>query len=217
MRRPIERLAVALLLALVADRAHGQEPYEPPDLASPSLVAAPAPPPRAFAPALRLELGGGLDGPLGTGVVDVVYAPLRWLSLGGGIGLLGGQIKNYARYGALGRAHLLRRGSLLAGPVLTVSMGGRDRSEVYQRPQYTPDHILYLWDQAYRLDAGVGAELRGQGLAVRVEAGVGYVLDAPTCSYATEATTFVGACNSPRSRAIITSRPSPAAWRLMCR
>jgi hypothetical protein len=199
MRRPIERLALALTLVAIAGRARGQTPYDAPDVASPSLVAAQAPPPpRPFVPALRLELGGSLDGPLGTGAVDVLYAPVRWLSLGGGIGLGGGQIKNYVRYGAFARAQLLRRGSLVAGPVLTASMGGRDRSEVYQRPQYAPDHILYQWDKAYRLDAGFGAELRGHGLSVRVEAGVGYVLDAPKCSYVTEATVFVGACNAPQ-------------------
>jgi hypothetical protein len=200
MRRPIERLALALALLAIAGPARGQTPYDAPDLSSPALVAAPAPPtPRPFVPALRLELGGSLDGPLGSGAVDVTYAPLRWLSLGAGIGLDGGQSRNYVRYGAFARGHLLRRGPLVAGPVLTASMGsGRDREEVYQRPQYTPDHLTFHWDKAFRLDAGVGAELRGHGFSLRLEAGVGYVLDAPTCSYTTEATVFVGACNAPQ-------------------
>jgi hypothetical protein len=173
---------------------------EPPAVVTttPSAVTAPPPAPRRSPAGLGLELGGSLGGPLGQGAVDAVFSPRPWLSVGGGVGIVADTDAAKApRYGIFARANLLRRGPFAAGPVLTLSAGERTRVETYQRPQYAADHIRYHWNSAYRLDAGLGAEAHGHGFGIRLEAGMGYIVNAPTCLYNSEVTGFMGSCDAP--------------------
>jgi hypothetical protein len=200
MRRGVELGAALLVLGLAtAARAAAEEPA----VAAPA-VRLEAAPPTASAPTVRLEVGGGFGSPLGSGFIDAVYAPNRWLALGAGGGFIQPEQgipayigKVVPRFGAFARAHLLRWRGLGLGPVLTFSAGDLARGERYMRPQYAPEALAWSWQPGYRLDGGVGVELRGRRLSARLEAGVGYVLNRPTCSYSTQLVGFQGSCDSP--------------------
>jgi len=203
MRRAVELAAALLTLGLAAaPRASAEEPAAA-TAAAPtlSLEAKPAP---ASASTFRLELGGGIGSPLGTGFIDGVFSPNRWLSFGAGMGFIQPEAgiaayigKIVPRFGAFARGHLLQRRGLALGPVLTFSTGDLARGETYMRPGYAPESVAWSWQPGHRLDAGVGVELRGRRLSARVEVGVGYVLNGPTCTYQGQLTWFGGSCDSP--------------------
>jgi hypothetical protein len=209
MRRAVELAAAVLALGLVAaPRASAEEPADAPPTTT-EAAAAPALQREAAAPnpsatTFRFEVGGGFGSPLGSLFVDAVYAPNRWLAFGAGGGFLrpDAGIPAYIgtvvpRYGAFARANLLRRRSLALGPVLTFSAGDLASGERYMRPQYAPDSLGWSWKPGYRLDGGVGVELRGRRVSARIEAGVGYVLNQPTCTYSNQLSYFQGSCDSP--------------------
>jgi hypothetical protein len=208
MRRAVELGSALLALSLAAaTSARAEEPSTvsagTPPAAAPTLrlEAAPA---SEGTPSLRLEVGGGFGSPLGSGFIDAVYTPNRWLSVGAGGGFIQPDPgiativpKKVRRYGAFARGHLLRWRGLALGPVLTFSSGDLAHDAHYMRPGYAPDLVATSWRPGYRLDGGVGVELRGRHLSARLEAGVGYVLNEPTCSYLNQLTVFQGSCDSP--------------------
>jgi hypothetical protein len=146
---------------------------------------------------LRLEVQGGVNAPLGMGAIAAVYAPLPWLALGGGVGLAETNQGTGPHYGLFARAHVVRRAGFALGPVLTASSGNEDSEATYVRPQFAPDHLRWTWAPGYRVDAGLGVEVKRGRWTARLEAGVGYVLNRPNCEYWTEAGRFTGSCTAP--------------------
>ena len=180
-RRAVELATMLVALGLAATpRAVAQAAAEPTGEPTLRLEASPAP---ATAPAFKLEVGGGFGSPLGTGFVDIVYTPSRWLSLGVGAGFLQPEAgiaayigKIVPRYGRLRARDPAAAERPALGPVLTFSTGDIAVGNTYMRPQYAPEKVAWSWRPGYRLDAGVGLDLNWRRLSARLEVGVGYVL-----------------------------------------
>ena len=83
------------------------------------------------------------------------------------------------------RAPIVRRGAFDLGALLWLSAGGRETDVNYPPPYPTGAWFMrWQWQTAYRADAAASARLRLGTWAVRPDAGVGYILNAPRCNYA---------------------------------
>jgi hypothetical protein len=181
-------------------------------LAAPSSVAFAAEPEESVAsegapePVLgtRLEVRAGFGAPLGTLSGALVLQPTPVFAIGAGAGATFGEPDGgpYLQVGGFVRANVLRRSRFTLGPVVTFS-GGKHGSRVqYDRGSLGFDGIEYIWAPGFRLDAGGGGEVAIDRLSFRLEAGLGFYLNAPKCVYQSgPGQPFVGACDAPQIEA----------------
>lgn len=139
------------------------------------------------------EIHTGLHDPLGQLGLALVYDPGGRLVAGFGLGLDSTSGKSVLAASLFGRMRLLRQGifSLDAGGIL--SRGSYQTSRTYSPPsRELDDELTWTWNPDYRLTGTVAAELAGRRWSLRLEGGVAYHINDPTCTYAN----FRGDCNS---------------------
>jgi len=180
-------LALALAgVGLIASRAQG----------APEL---PATTPRPPLP-LVLELHTGWQGPLGAAGLALVFDRGGRLSVGAGLGLEPGIPNALPAFGLFGRARLLRVGPLWLGATATFSRVHVEVDRQYERPPagaYAPDQLHWSWEPGYRASGALAAEIGGQPWSLRLEGGVGYLLNAPRCSFENGLNRSYGSCDDP--------------------
>jgi len=183
--------ACGLFLAVGARLAEAQ-PVVAREAASPAAEAARS---RRFA----IEALVGKDTPLGGTALATSYAFTDRLALGGGIGVDGlavpAGVRANVHYAAFARLRLWRAGRLALGAVVTASLADRDHAATYRRPGYAPDDLHWTWRPAYRADGGLAAEVAAGVWALRLEGGVGYVLNRPSCDYSNGLVYVSGSCD----------------------
>jgi hypothetical protein len=129
---------------------------------------------------IPVSLQGGLDAPLGTAGLTVGAETSGGWGIGAGVGFkdaMRGPL--HTLVGVNLRAPIVRRGAFDLGALLWLSAGGRETVVLH------PGNIWLMrwWQTAYRLDAVASARIHLGAWAVRLDAGVGYVLNAPRCEY----------------------------------
>jgi hypothetical protein len=144
-----------------------------------------------------LEVGGGWQGPIGYGGLALVYDLGGVLSAGLGVGVDGEIAKSFPPMGVFGRARALTRGPFSLGLAATLSRGHYTSARTYDHPPYTPAVMQWSWEPGYRLTSAVAAELAGRRWWLRVDGGVGYLLNQPRCEYMTSIDYYNGSCDSP--------------------
>lgn len=130
-----------------------------------------------------VSLEAGWDTPLGTGGLTVGAETAGGWGIGAGIGFKDatpGTI--HTLVGVNLRAPIVRRGPFDLGALLWLSGGGRE-TEVHHPAPGQAWFMRWQWQTAYRLDAAASARLRLGTWAVRLDAGVGYILNPPRCEY----------------------------------
>jgi hypothetical protein len=155
------------------------------------------------APRLRLPLAlhGGYDTPLGTAGLSFSLESAGGWGVGAGFGFkdaVPGDLDLMLAVNA--RAPILRAGRFDLAGLLIFSRGDRATERRTQ-----PDNARFLrwsWDPGYRVDLAFSARWRGGPWGLRVEAGVGYLLNPPRCYYVennlTDVVVFVdGPCTDP--------------------
>jgi hypothetical protein len=163
--------------------------------------------------AVRVEVRAGLGAPMGTISAAVVLQPNAVFALGLGAGIATGQYDGPTeQVGAFVRAQLLRHQRLSLGPVVTFSAGERSRGTFHRLPSGYIETLEYRWDPGLRLDAGVGADLAFDQFRVRLEAGLGYYLNDPTCTLHTATTLYSDACGGPDIPDSYVSTPEPGRY-----
>jgi hypothetical protein len=158
---------------------------------------APSAPSTSEAHPFVAEIHTGLNDPLGQLGLALVYD--RGGRFSGGLGLGLGSVGDHVPVTAslFGRARLLRLGifSLDTGAIL--SRGNYRASRTYSPPAAADeDHMVWEWSPDYRLTGTLAAGLVGRRWSLRVEGGLAYHLNRPTCGYSGFATWFQGDCDS---------------------
>lgn len=144
-----------------------------------------------------LEANGGWQGPIGYGGLALVYDRGGMLSAGFGIGVDAESSDSFPPVGVFGRVRALRAGPFALGLAVALSRGHYGSRRVYSRMDYTWEDLRWTWEPGYRATGAVAAELTGQRWSLRVEGGVGYLLNQPTCTYDTSIEYYGGSCDSP--------------------
>ena len=143
-------------------------------------------------PPMVLEAHGGWNGPLGVAGVDLVYDPGRRFS--GGVGLGVGP----TTCGLFGRLRVFRAGPFSLGLAATMSVAEYLTERTYNSPPgNSMNRLRWKWSPGYRATGAAATELTGRRWSLRVEAGVAYLLNEPTCSYWDHTSSYEGGCNSP--------------------
>lgn len=168
-------LAASMALASASARA-----------AEPAFDAAKAP--------FVLEAHTGRNHPLGWGGLVLMYDRGRRWSGGAGVGPDG--------LALLGRFAVVRAGPFSAGLAATLSGANREVDRLYwvpdgQTPSETSNRMVWSWRPGYRATAAVGAQLASRRWSLRLEAGIAYLLNDPTCRYVDDTSTYEGDCDSP--------------------
>jgi hypothetical protein len=152
------------------------------------------------APRLRVpvSLFAGWDTPYGSaGLALGVETTAGW-GIGAGMGFKDadpGGLHTLA--GVHLRAPLVRHRAFDLAALLYLSRGDRERQRWHEGAP-TPWLIRWEWRPAYRVDAAASARIRLGAFAVRLDAGVGYMLNAPRCEYIDNAVYLVGVdCADP--------------------
>jgi len=162
--------------------------------------------PERAAPASRpplplvLEFHAGWQGPLGTTGLALVFDRGGRLSAGAGLGFEPGIPNALPSLGLFGRARLLRVGPIWLGATAAFSRVHVEVDRQYERPPagaYAPDQLHWSWEPGYRASGALAAELDGQVWSLRVEGGVGYLLNAPRCSFENGLNGSYGSCDDP--------------------
>ena len=146
---------------------------------------------------LVLESGVGWQGPIGYGGLALAYDRGGVLSAGLGVGFDSEIAKSFPPVGVFGRVRALTRGPFSLGLAATLSRGHYASSRTYDHPPYTPAVMHWSWEPGYRLTGAVAAELAGRRWSLRVDGGVGYLLNQPSCEYFTSIAYYNGSCDSP--------------------
>lgn len=144
-----------------------------------------------------LEAGGGWQGPIGYGGLALVYDRRGILSGGFGVGVDKEIAKFFPPVGVFGRVRALTRGPFSLGLAATLSRGHYTSARTYNHPPYTPVDMGWSWEPGYRLTGAVAVELAGRRWSLRVDGGVGYLLNQPRCEYSTSIDYYNGSCDSP--------------------
>jgi hypothetical protein len=144
-----------------------------------------------------LEANGGWQGPIGYGGLALVYDQGGMLSAGFGIGIDAESSDSFPPVGVFGRVRALRAGPFALGLAVTLSRGHYGSAREYSRMYYTWEDLRWTWEPGYRATGAVAAELAGQRWSLRVEGGVGYLLNQPRCTYHTTVDYYDGSCDSP--------------------
>ena len=137
-------------------------------------------PPRPIGSALVYDRGGRLSAGVGLGVTPVPNNAVPPI-------------------GVFGRVRLLRAGRFALGFAGTLSRT-HDRTErLYDRPPagaYATDDLVWTWEPGYRATGALAGELAGTRWSLRVEGGLGMLLNDPKCSYGNGTVFYDGNCNS---------------------
>jgi hypothetical protein len=164
--------------------------------ATPAQAQVPAQPATEAHP-LVAEFHTGLADPLGRFGLALAYDRGGRFSAGLGLGL--DSINRELVMGAslFGRMRLLRLGNFTLDTGAILSRGGHQTSRTYSSPNAAQaDSLTWTWSPDYRLTGTLGVGLIGQRWSLRLEGGLGYRLNHPTCTYEGLRTEFQGDCNS---------------------
>jgi len=99
-----------------------------------------------------------------------------------------------------GRMRALRSGPFSLGLAATVSRGHYEARRTYDRPSdYRDPQVVmtWSWQPGYRATGALAAEVAGRRWSLRMELGVGFLLNKPTCTYDSYQFSFSGDCKSP--------------------
>jgi hypothetical protein len=138
-----------------------------------------------------LEAHGGWNDPLGVFGLAMAYDPGGRFSFGLGIGM------EPPSFGLLGRLRIVRAGLLSLGLASALSLG-EHRTERTYYPPYGPsaNRMTWKWEPGLRASGAVTAELAGRRWSLRLEGGIAYLLNRPTCTYQDETSSYQGDCGS---------------------
>lgn len=148
---------------------------------------------------LVLEFQSGWQGPLGSGL-SLVFDRGGRFSGGVGLGLERWTRASLPALGVFGRARLLHLGPIWLGATATFSRVHVEADRTYQRPPagaYATDDVHWSWEPGYRASAALAAEFAGEQWSLRVEGGLGYLLNQPRCSFDNGAAVAYGSCEDP--------------------
>src|SRR5664279_2469807 len=128
---------------------------------------------------LRAEGHVGWRDPFGTYGATLAYDNGGRFSGGFGLGLDAIKKDTLPPLGFFGRVRLLRYswGALGAG----MALSREHDSEVERVGQGSAS---WSWNPAYRLTSTLGAELTHRGWSLRLDAGIGFLLNQPECTFA---------------------------------
>lgn len=146
-----------------------------------------------------LEVGGGWQGPIGNAGLSLVYDRGGRLSAGVGLGLTPWPDNSVPPIGIFGRVRVLRVGAFALGLAGTLSRTHDRTARTYYRPPagaYEPDNLVWTWQPGYRLTGALAAEWAGRRWSMRLEGGVGLLLNDPKCSYDNGTVFYDGDCQS---------------------
>ncbi|HEX7597311.1 MAG TPA: hypothetical protein VF518_03790 [Polyangia bacterium] len=145
-----------------------------------------------------LEMHGAWHGPVGYGGLSLVYDRGERFAAGFGLGIDSEMMRSLPPVEVFGRMRALRAGPFSLGLAATVSRGHYEARRTYDRPSdYRDPQVVmtWSWQPGYRATGALAAELAGRQWSLRMELGVGFLLNKPTChSYQLS---FSGDCNSP--------------------
>jgi hypothetical protein len=173
-------LAVLGLCCLGAATAHAQAPADPSE-AHPFVA----------------EFHTGSNDPLGRFGLALAYDKGGRFSAGLGLGL--DSIDRELVMGAslFGRARLLRLGSFTLDTGAILSRGGHQTTHIYPSSFSTAESFTWTWSPEYRLTGTLGVGVIGRRWSLRLEGGLGYRLNRPTCTYEGSRVGVSGDCHSP--------------------
>ena len=146
-----------------------------------------------------LEVGGGWQGPIGNAGLSLAYDRGGRLSAGVGLGLTPWPDNSVPPIGIFGRVRLLRVGAFALGLAATLSRTHDRTARTYYRPPvgaYVPENLVWTWQPGYRATGALVAEFVGRRWSMRLEGGVGLLLNDPKCSYDNGTVFYDGDCQS---------------------
>jgi hypothetical protein len=147
-----------------------------------------------------LEVHGAWHGPVGYGGLALVYDRGERFSAGFGLGIDSSMMHSLPPIEVFGRMRALRSGPFSLGLAAIVSRGHYETKRSYFRPSpylFPQEEMTWSWQPGYRATGALAAEAAGQRWSLRVELGVGFLLNKPTCTYDSYQSYFSGDCNSP--------------------
>jgi hypothetical protein len=143
------------------------------------------------------EVHTGLNDPLGRFGLALVYDRGGRFSAGLGLGLSSTKGDTDVAASLFGRLRLLRLGIFNLDTGTILSRGSFESSHTYSPPAaHEDDHLTWTWRPDYRLTGTLAAELAGRRWSLRLEGGLAYHLNRPTCHYSGAGTWFEGDCQS---------------------
>jgi hypothetical protein len=142
---------------------------------------------------VRVEGHVGWQDPFGTVGVTLAYDDGGRFSGGFGLGLDAIKKDTLPPLGVFGRARLLHWGWGTLGIGVALSREHDARTRVAGQSS-----AVWDWNPAYRATSSLGAELTHRGWSLRLDAGIGYLLNEPQCHGWDDAgSRFDGRCDSP--------------------
>ncbi len=144
---------------------------------------------------LVLEANGGWHGPTGHSGLALVYDRGGMFSAGFGAALDANISYSLPAMGLFGRMRALRAGPFSLGVSVTLSRGNYGIERIYGKYPASED-LRWTWAPGYRATGALAAELAGKRWSLRIEGGIGYLLNEPTCAYYAESVQYRGRCNS---------------------
>jgi hypothetical protein len=137
----------------------------------------------------------GWRDPFGTYGATLAYDNGGRFSGGFGLGIDAIKKDTLPPLGFFGRVRLLRWGWGALGAGMAFSR--EHDSDVESVGQGS---ARWSWNPAYRLTSTLGAELAHRGWSLRLDAGIGYLLNQPECTFSEHLgdNTFTGPCDSPQ-------------------
>jgi hypothetical protein len=132
--------------------------------------------------------------------LNLVYDRGGIFAAGAGVGLQTWSRRATLPIAAFARARVLRRGPVSLGMSVALSRHDYSVERRYQRPpvnRYAAEYIDFDWQPGYRLTGALATEYAKYHWSLRLELGLGYFLDQPTCGYRSELVQVHGACDSP--------------------
>jgi hypothetical protein len=148
---------------------------------------------------VQLDLVGSYGGPWGPAGLALAYDWGGRLALGLAVGTDAESFRGNSAppVGAFARIRAWRSGPWAVGVTASLSRRTLEIHKEYQRPHWIPEGMIWTWAPGYRADAAAMAEWVGTSWSLRLEAGLGYFLNSPTCYYY-GGTSYEGDCTSPR-------------------
>ena len=143
----------------------------------------------------------GFDDPLGSFGMALVYDRGYRFSAGVGLGLDSVAGESLLTASLFARARLFREGVFALDVGAILSRGGYTTERDYYPPDtavsYPGERLISTWMPDYRATGTLAAELANRRWSLRLEVGLGYHLNRPTCRYEGSGIDFTGDCNSP--------------------
>jgi hypothetical protein len=166
-------------------------------LCAPAIAQAPEQTPSRNIP-LQVETHLGWQDPLGSFGLALLYDGGGRFSGGLGVGLDSLKSDTMPPVGFFGRARLLRWGwgSLGVGGTLS-------RGHDYHEQAVGQSWTFGSSSHSYRATGTLGAEFAHRGWSLRLDAGIGYLLNDPQCAHSEVGNFFRGSCDSPQIPAAV--------------